>query len=251
MKWIHPNASHAASFAALAVLLGIGGCRNQSGGIANPFLAPDRVPPPATRAILPGQAQPYYPGDPLPVMQSRAEPFIDGSGLAWNGPDDGAPVTPQPAKISNAAISTAAMVAIPTDNDSLRFALSAAAEPASITPAEPSPLQFAADAREQDVLQTSYSEPTLQRTEPAPNPWRQPQIDQPAIPPPPPVVQLFMPQPTPPFAATPNEMDVRLRAVASPPPQPGEIPSPRIRFSGDVVPQTASHDGFRPRSSKR
>jgi len=251
MKWIHPNASHTATCAALVVLIGVGGCRNQSGGVVNPFLAPDRVPPPATRAILPGQAQPYYPGDPLPVMQSNAAPLVDGGGLAWNAPNDGSLATPKPAETPSAAYSKEAMVAIPTDNDSLRFGLPSAVEPAPIAPTEPSPMQLAANAPAQGVLQASYSEPTLQSTEPAPNPWRQPQIAPQEVPPPPPVVQLFVPQPAPQFAATPNNMDVRLRAVASPPPEPGEIPAPRIRFSGDVVPQTASHDGFRPRSSMR
>ena len=34
--------------------------------MTNPFTAPSRVPPPATRTLLPGTAQPYYPGDPVP-----------------------------------------------------------------------------------------------------------------------------------------------------------------------------------------
>lgn len=42
------------------------GCRNQSAPLTNPFLTPDRVPPPSTRVLTPGTAQPYYPGDPLP-----------------------------------------------------------------------------------------------------------------------------------------------------------------------------------------
>lgn len=40
------------------------GCRNRSTTFTNPFMAPDRVPPPATRMLTPGTAQPYYPGDP-------------------------------------------------------------------------------------------------------------------------------------------------------------------------------------------
>lgn len=49
----------------LAVCL-LFGCRSQSTTLSNPFLAPDRVPPPATRNLQPGTAQPYYPGDPMP-----------------------------------------------------------------------------------------------------------------------------------------------------------------------------------------
>jgi hypothetical protein len=42
------------------------GCKNQSTPLTNPFLSPDRVPPPQTRVLTPGTAQPYYPGDQLP-----------------------------------------------------------------------------------------------------------------------------------------------------------------------------------------
>ena len=42
----------------------IGGCRSQSTPLTNPFASADRVPPPATRTLAPGTAQPYYPGDP-------------------------------------------------------------------------------------------------------------------------------------------------------------------------------------------
>jgi|GEM_PF-1541914 len=42
------------------------GCSNQTLPLSNPFMAPNRVPPPATRTLLPGTAQPYYPGDPVP-----------------------------------------------------------------------------------------------------------------------------------------------------------------------------------------
>jgi hypothetical protein len=51
-----------------------------------------------------------------------------------------------------------------------------------------------------------------------------------------------------PLATTPNTMDVRMRAVASP---PIESTTPRIRLPGEAVPQSASYDGFRPRSSMR
>src|SRR5262249_10915494 len=71
MERVHPNVSFAAMCAMIAAALC--GCRSSSSGIAgSPFMAPDRVPPPNTRAILPGQAQPYYQGDPLPAMQSAA-----------------------------------------------------------------------------------------------------------------------------------------------------------------------------------
>jgi hypothetical protein len=52
---------------ALIALAVAAGCRNQStGAFTNPFLTPDRVPPPPTRVLAPGTALPYYPGDPAP-----------------------------------------------------------------------------------------------------------------------------------------------------------------------------------------
>ena len=44
------------------------GCKNQSAPLANPFLTPDRVPPPQTRVLMPGTAQPFYAGDPPPTL---------------------------------------------------------------------------------------------------------------------------------------------------------------------------------------
>jgi len=44
--------------ALVAILLS--GCQNQGTPLANPFLAPNRVPPPATRTPSPGTAVPYY-----------------------------------------------------------------------------------------------------------------------------------------------------------------------------------------------
>ncbi len=42
------------------------GCQGNTTALRNPFATPNRVPPPATRVLQPGAAQPYYPGDPLP-----------------------------------------------------------------------------------------------------------------------------------------------------------------------------------------
>jgi len=76
-------------FCTLALVM-FAGCRSQTTTMSNPFLAPNRVPPPATRTLLPGTAQPYYPGDPLPNSPVIGTPPI--------GPPTGfAPgTTPQP-----------------------------------------------------------------------------------------------------------------------------------------------------------
>ena len=78
MKGIHPKVSRAAHCALVSAVLAGGGCRSTSSGVNNPFMSPDRVSPPSTRVIAPGQAQPYYQGDPLPVMQSGATPPANG-----------------------------------------------------------------------------------------------------------------------------------------------------------------------------
>ncbi len=55
------------------VISAVTGCRSQAPTMTNPFLAPDRVPPPATRTLMPGTAQPYYGGAPAtntPVIGS-------------------------------------------------------------------------------------------------------------------------------------------------------------------------------------
>jgi len=58
----------------VAVVVGVGGCRNQSSTLSNPFTTADRVPPPSTRVLAPGTAQPSYPGEPLPGNAISAPP---------------------------------------------------------------------------------------------------------------------------------------------------------------------------------
>jgi len=52
----------------------LSGCHNQTMPVSNPFMSPNRVPPPATRTLPPGTAQPYYPGDPVPNSPAGAVP---------------------------------------------------------------------------------------------------------------------------------------------------------------------------------
>ncbi len=156
MKRLHPNLVQAAASVALAVSFA-GGCKSQQGSASiNPFLAPNRVPPPATRSLMPGQAQPYYQGDPLPVMQTNAAPAAAATSVAtaepempsaernlpWTSPrgDSAAMVAaaapfsapphvqPQPVSAPIASAPPTAIaanepsIAIPDDGNSLRFA---------------------------------------------------------------------------------------------------------------------------------
>src|SRR4029079_1582300 len=149
MERVHPNVNYAATCAMIA--LALSGCRSSSSGIAgSPFMSPDRVPPPNTRALAPGQAQPYYQGDPLPALQSAATPpstaiaalpneaearTASGRTLTWAQPGAAAasptPTGPAPMALALAqasqpqpqpvAASSEASVAVPNDGDPLRF----------------------------------------------------------------------------------------------------------------------------------
>jgi hypothetical protein len=276
MKGIHPK-SIAAAVVALA-LLSAAGCRNPSGGVANPFLAPNRVPAPSTRALLPGEAQPYYPGDPLPVMQSQNGAAAENTALAATDPQIpsasenlkwGAPKTapqaiavaapaqqPQPQAIAATTQPTTASaepsVAIPSDGDDLRFATQPAPEPQQLTPPAAAPIaaqtapaanQVATSAPQQPVVPASYSAPTLASSEPVTSPWRTPQLTQPTIAPQPSPQSLMIQQQLPPPPMT----------LAAPPLWPAApvTPSPNVVASNvmDVrmraVPSPAI-DGYSP-----
>ncbi len=195
MERVHPNLSFAATCAMIALALGLSGCRSSSSGIAgSPFMSPDRVPPPNTRVLAPGQAQPYYQGDPLPAMQSAATRpataiaalpndaearSASGRTLAWAQPGATAPSAnpPSPAPVMAApqppmqpqtvVAANEASVAVPNDGDPLRFPLPAPQPPESPAPiasaapiaSQVKPIQPVAAQARPDVLQTAYNAP--------------------------------------------------------------------------------------------
>jgi len=95
----------------LASALSLGmlvGCHHQTSSFTNPFMPPDRVPPPSTQQLTPGTAQPYYPGGPVqpappytgqptvpPAMPGQASPLAPitpaASPNGWNGSLPSAP----------------------------------------------------------------------------------------------------------------------------------------------------------------
>jgi hypothetical protein len=192
MERIHPNVSFAATCAMIA--LALSGCRSSSSGIAgSPFMSPDRVPPPNTRALAPGQAQPYYQGDPIPAMQSASSRpatsiaalpneadsrSASGRTLAWAQPGAAAPSptptslappvpAPQPQPQQPIAAANEASVAVPNDADPLRFPLPAPQMPQNAAPVasavpipvQPQPVQSVAVQPTPNVLQASYNAP--------------------------------------------------------------------------------------------
>lgn len=78
-----------ALFVSLTLLLGLAGCQNQQAALSNPFLSPDRVPPPSTRVLTPGTAQPYYAGDPIPGVPGSSQPPAYTPAPNYNNPYNG------------------------------------------------------------------------------------------------------------------------------------------------------------------
>ncbi|HJQ79625.1 MAG TPA: hypothetical protein VJ828_06700 [Lacipirellulaceae bacterium] len=257
MKRIHPNVARAAHVAMLVFLSVHIGCKTPSGGLANPFLAPDRVPPPATRALMPGQAQPYYPGDPLPVMQSSTAPQEQPAplgGLAWSSPT-ASPVSASEPRIDQLAATPNEKVAIPTDEGDLRFAgqpeapiqvassNAARADAPSITPAAPKHAATQASFNEPVANELSTSTPDVNLVDvEVVSPWRPPQISQ--------SVASVSTVSAPPRVAIPggdpSGMGVRLRAVPSPPAAPSAPAVPRIRLPGYYAPQPYTNAALPP-----
>lgn len=175
MNGSHPNAKRAAA-CALAALALLSGCRSSSSVASNPFMGPDRVAPPSTRMLAPGQAQPYYQGDPLPVMQSStaapvAAPLAtdstsrteSGKTLAWNAPN-GAPAAATTNRAPNLATAPAPRPASPWDRPSSPpTAIAATAEPPVSVPGDADALHFAppaaAPASEPQVAATAAVSP--------------------------------------------------------------------------------------------
>ena len=142
----------------------LSGCHNQTMPLSNPFMTPNRVPPPATRTPLPGTAQPYYPGDPVPnspaigvpgspypspaptyAPQPNAPSTPSTPPGGWNTYPQSGPVSTAPSPNWNNNIQQASSnislgpaqgesMQVPTDNESLRFARSPQYSESPVTP---------------------------------------------------------------------------------------------------------------------
>jgi hypothetical protein len=249
MKRIHPKSNHLANLVAIVLLGALIGCRTPAGGIANPFLAPDRVPPPATRALMPGQAQPYYPGDPLPVMQSSSGPqeaASQNSDVVWRSASGAVGSRGDSRVPTSLALSNEPKVTVPSDESDLRFttpASEALVQVASLDGSPTSSTPTAARSTNPDIVPVSYDAPVIREpsvSSPDLNqaditvvsPWRPPQISQPGI--------SMVAIPVLPLTAVPagnlHSMDVRLRAVPSPPTDTAQPTMPRIRLPNYFAP---------------
>jgi len=105
VHYLQPN-----HFIALAGILSawmLAGCHNQTSSFTNPFMPPDRVPPPPTRPLTPGTAQPYYPGGPV-------QPAPPTAPLTGTHPVAGQPTVPPGTFATPPATSRQAPSAWPT-----------------------------------------------------------------------------------------------------------------------------------------
>jgi hypothetical protein len=282
MTWFHPNDCptvwpRIAQPLALALSFCLVGCTNQQMSASNPFLGPDRVPPPATRTIAPGTAAPYYPGSPVPAAQIAppAPPIAQAPAAA--GPAAVAvAATPVAATQPNSpAFTNEPTVAIPADNQALRFALPAppvnqvAQQPTQPQPVAPvvAPASAVIPAAYNQPIQPSANQqpvppPTPMADTGSSGPWRSPQVPQSSSP----VMQAqyVQPQPAQPtmlaaqqpvvqppaVAAAPMPVELRPASTVSPqvasapsaPPsamaQTQIVPAPRMRFPSLLEPST-------------
>jgi hypothetical protein len=243
MKRIHPNPRHAL-LATGVLAICFAGCQNQQTALSNPFMAPDRVPPPATRVVAPGAAQPYYPGDPLPPTHAASAPAAPVIAAAAAPASKAAPTTASPAGL---AFSNERTVSIPSDESSMRFSLPPTPPPSAVAAAQPAssqggPTALAAQpsAMQFQVVPASYTSANPSRvtlasaTDVAANsPWRSPQVpaNTAAAPRPinsPPMLAVVSAQAAPQIAGP--QMPVTLRAVPSPTTEAAISQPPRIRF---------------------
>jgi hypothetical protein len=202
MERLHPKKRRSVVAVRAAMILALAGCSNQQMSASNPFMSPDRVPPPATRTIAPGTAAPYYPGDPMPAAQNVA-PGMPAPPMVAQGPANVAPVAIPTAAVPaamNAAAPTAPQplafsnersVSIPDDNQDLRFPLPP--PPTATQGAAPQMAAAAAPVQPaQQVVPAAYTQVAPQQlaSQPMPaagpmpdamandsgGPWRSPQI---------------------------------------------------------------------------
>jgi hypothetical protein len=275
MKRSHPQFERFTALAWLFAAIGFAGCQSQPGTFSNPFArSPTQVPPPATRTLLPGQAQPYYPGDPLPSMQSATQAAPRAAvAVAAQQVDRSVAAKAAPSRAS-VAFSNESSVAIPSDGDPLRFALPPP-EKESPAMAAQAPQQNAsspAAAPNNNVSPAIFNQPIVNSSiaahaaptgvtplpftprQSAAGPWRSPQIARQSPPPAPELMPTPIAQPqyvalaplppgimaAPVHTVVPNTVGVRLRAVPSPPTESTLNPAPRIRLPGYPAPPNAS-----------
>ncbi len=228
----------------LALVL-FAGCRSQTTAMTNPFLAPNRVPPPATRTLLPGTAQPYYPGDPLPTSPAIGAPPIGFAPGATTQPAY-QPTTPtyapQPAGVGPPGGWNTAPQTIPRGSSS-RNVLPTTIQPASAT----IPVRVQPDQQNLRFAQQATQQATQQVTLP-PDPSILPTPQQGVSPYPNQQASFQTPLPQQPFvqqsAPTGSPRQVRIRAISS-----ENLPTNNNLRSNDRP--SGSRDGFRPQGSSR
>lgn len=213
--------------AAIATLVG---CRNQTTTLTNPFLTPDRVPPPSTRVLAPGAAQPYYPGDPLPNAATGAAPVIAAPPGAFPPGQVFAPVNsapPTPTYPANPAPQT-----MPPGGWGA-FAPQSQVTPGEVIPTQGDqlPLRFEPQQFSASAAPLAPSAPIAPTVQPATF-AQAPTMQTPAFP-----ANAGAQTPT-----YPSPQRLQMREVT-----PAEYQAPQIASAAPITP---TRDGFRPQSGE-
>ncbi len=213
------------------------GCRSQTTAMTNPFLAPNRVPPPATRTLLPGTAQPYYPGDPVPNMPIIGRPPIGATtptyappatGVVppggWNSSQYNVPGNVLPTNVP--PMGNLGSVAVPADQYNLRFAQTAPLIQPPVVPIQ------------QAIIQPRIPLPPIPQPRVSPYPNQLVTYQQAPMP-----QQSFVQQSVP----VGPQRQVRIRAISS-----NNLPTNNLPTNnGQAIGSVRSGDGFRPQGSGR
>jgi hypothetical protein len=221
---------------ALGLAIVFSGCRTQTATLTNPFLAPDRVPPPQTRAPIPGTAQPYYPGDPVPNTQPAVNPPGTVPAYAPQGP----PVVPQggwnaPQSGANYSIPTGDV--LPASAEMLmRPGLAAGEQPVRV------------QVDEQNIRFGLPAAPTFAVDEPPITPASAVTAPQPTYPA---VYQSEAAPEVTPAPVYPGQLVDYQVPVADPRPVRLRAVHPGQPLSADGSVTSLSRDGFRPQGSNR
>jgi len=174
-------------------------------------------------------------------MQSDARSQHKAETLAWASPKSGSASSIKRAAAQSPDLAQESLVAIPADNNALRFQLPAAAmaeqQPSPVGPSE-------VGSPGQTVVQASYAEAVADwSAEPKHGSrWQSPRI--------------WRSLPTLPGGSVHagwNGGGYSFPTLPMAPPEPGDFAMPRIRLPSQVAMQSlsGSSDGFRPRSSLR
>jgi hypothetical protein len=157
---------------AILIAVVLVGCRQQATPLSNPFLAPERVPPPGTRTPPPGTALPYYDGTAPPSSLpptggtqpapgswhvGQIDPKVEGDARSVSQSNASSSSPTADPRLADAGSSQAEQIAVPDDDHRARFeqlAVHDASASSAAPAAEPRPFPDIADLPAADPSQS-------------------------------------------------------------------------------------------------